>query len=71
MKKEKKQLAVKIEELPYRAHIIDSDSLGKIFGGCIEEGQKCSGVLDCNCCKTLICKKSHDLSSWICEDGNY
>jgi hypothetical protein len=51
MKKDKKQLAVKIEELPYRAHILDSDSLGKIFGGeCADDGTNCANQGKGFCC---------------------
>ena len=71
MKKTEKKLVIKIEELPERIQMLDPETISNIFGGCIEQGQNCSGIFECNCCKRLMCKKSHDLTSWICADGNY
>jgi hypothetical protein len=54
MIKKVRNLAVKIGELPYRAHTLDSDSLGKIFGGeCAANGTECTGKGKEFCC--LMC----------------
>jgi hypothetical protein len=51
MKNSIRKLAVKIGELPYRAYILDSDSLGKIFGGeCAADGTNCAGKGKGFCC---------------------
>jgi hypothetical protein len=56
-----RNLVVKIGELPYRAHTLDSDSLGKIFGGeCAANGTtNCTGKgkgFCCNVCLDGVCK---------------
>jgi hypothetical protein len=51
----KRNLVVKIGELPYRTHTLDSDSLGKIFGGeCAPDGTNCSGKGKGFCCENCI-----------------
>jgi hypothetical protein len=61
MIKKVRNLAVKIGELPYRAHILDSDSLGKIFGGeCAPNGTNCAGKgkgFCCNACLEGVCNQ--------------
>jgi hypothetical protein len=42
----KRNLAVKIGELPYRVQTLDSDSLSKIFGG---DGSCQPDGTDCDC----------------------
>ena len=46
----KRNLAIKIGDLPYRAHTLDSESLSNIFGGgdCIQDGGTC--VCGSTCC---------------------
>ena len=45
----KRKIAVKIRELPYRAYTLDSESIGKIFGGeCVQKGEIC--ICGSSCC---------------------
>jgi hypothetical protein len=55
MIKKVRNLAVKIGELPFRAHTLDSDSLGKIFGGeCAANGTDCSNKEKGFCCDKCL-----------------
>jgi len=42
-----KKLVIKIEELPVRAHKLNSSDLERVFGGCGWEGDPCEKGADC------------------------
>jgi hypothetical protein len=47
----KRNLAVNIGELPYRTHTLNSESMGKIFGGeCAPNGYYCADKGKGFCC---------------------
>jgi hypothetical protein len=56
MKYIKKELTVKIEELPFRAEDLGNSILLKIFGGeCLKKGSSCDETCNNNCCGNLRC----------------
>jgi hypothetical protein len=51
----KRKLSVIIENLPYRAHTLNSESMGKIFGGeCAPNGTNCAGKGKGFCCVSCM-----------------
>jgi hypothetical protein len=54
--------------LPYRARALDSAAIAEIFGGCLQEGERCGG--NEHCCsqaRQLVCKNSMYVPYRTCQ----